>query len=125
MSILPLSKLVDVDDFASSDLVPYLQEVHGLANVRFRTEGEEIRPDALLWQHAMALRALDAAGAARAGRMVACIDFATAAREGDSDASAPASEVCADATVVSDAKMIDTNSSRTMSTASFGDCLIA
>ena len=58
MPTLPLSKVVDVDDFSSPDLVPYLKEIDALASTRLGCVGGSA-PDTALWEAAMTLRVLD------------------------------------------------------------------
>ena len=74
---LALSKVIDLDDFASADLRPYLQEINGLEAARFGAAAEEIVPDSKQWSCAMVLRALDLAGAASEGCMIAGIGAGT------------------------------------------------
>jgi SAM-dependent methyltransferase len=72
MATLPLSKVVDAEDFSSPDLAPYLREIDALTSTRLgRTGGGG--SDAVLWEAAMSLRALDSAGAAAPGRRIAGI----------------------------------------------------
>lgn len=74
---LPLSKVIDIDDFSSSELVAYLSEINAHHAPRFGSAADEIVPDAKQWTSAMLLRALDRAGAASAGRMVAGVGAGT------------------------------------------------
>lgn len=76
---LPLSKVIDVDDFASPDLLPYLHEVNEQEAVQFGSRPEDIVPDSKQWECAMALRALDGAGLAAPGRLIAGIGAGTEA----------------------------------------------
>src|SRR6185437_13106074 len=74
---LPLSKVVDVDDFEAPELAPYLREIDAEGAVRVGSTFGDGAPDAKRWTYAMLLRALDCAGAASAGRMVAGIGAGT------------------------------------------------
>lgn len=76
---LPLSKVIDLDDFASADLLPYLREINEQESVRFGSSREDLVPDSKQWECAMALRALDRAGAASAGHMIAGVGAGTEA----------------------------------------------
>lgn len=76
---LPLSKVVDVEDFDSPDLRPYLLEVNEQEAARFGSRAADVLPDAKQWECAMALRTLDVHGAAAGGRMVAGIGAGTEA----------------------------------------------
>jgi len=71
MATLPLSKIVDAEDFSSPDLGPYLGEIDALASGGLGHTGGGL--DVALWEAAMALRALDSAGAAGPGRRIAGI----------------------------------------------------
>jgi SAM-dependent methyltransferase len=70
---LPLSKVVDFDDFASPELVAYLGEINAHEPPRVGSTADDLVPDAKQWASAMLLRALDGAGAASAGRWIAGI----------------------------------------------------
>lgn len=74
---LPLSKVIDVDDFEAPELEPYLREIDAEEAVRVGSTVDDGVPDAKRWTYAMLLRALDCAGAASAGRMVAGIGAGT------------------------------------------------
>src|SRR6185312_9127948 len=60
-------------DFASAELRPFLAEVNEQDAMRFGRSRNDVTPDAKQWQWAMALRSLEAAGAASPGKWVAGI----------------------------------------------------
>lgn len=74
---LPLSKTIDVEDFASPELLPYLREINEQEAIRFGSTPDDIVPDSKQWECAMALLALDRAGAASEGSLVAGIGAGT------------------------------------------------
>ncbi len=76
---LAQSKVIDLGDFASPELLPYLTEVNAEEAVRLGCAPEAIVPDSKQWECAMALRALDLAGAARPKAMIAGIGAGTEA----------------------------------------------
>jgi SAM-dependent methyltransferase len=79
MHDLPLSKTIDIEDFSSPALLPYLVEINAHEAVRFGSRPEDVLPDSKQWECAMALRAFDRAGALRKGAMVAGIGAGTEA----------------------------------------------
>lgn len=76
---LPRSKVIDFADFESAELRPYLREINAHEAARFGASADDIARDSKQWEWAMALRALDLAGAAAPGRMVAGIGAGTEA----------------------------------------------
>ena len=74
---LPWSKIVEVDDFESPELRPYLEEIHHADTMRFGSAPGDVALDSHHWQCAMAVRAIDEAGAASSGRLVAAIGAGT------------------------------------------------
>src|SRR4030095_6328016 len=72
MRTLPLSKVVDADDFFSPDLAPYLREIDALTSARLGWASGD-GPDGALWEAAVGLRALDSAGAVGPERRIAGI----------------------------------------------------
>jgi SAM-dependent methyltransferase len=77
MPELPLSKLIEIEDFRSPELSPYLVEVNSDAASQSGTLREDVAPDSKQWECAMTLRALDRAGVAGPGRMIAGIGVGT------------------------------------------------
>src|SRR5512144_49067 len=76
---LPLSKVIDLDDFQAPELRPYLREVNEQEAARFGSSPDDIVPDSKQWECAMALRALDGSGCASRGKMGAGIGAGTEA----------------------------------------------
>jgi SAM-dependent methyltransferase len=76
---LPFSKVIDLQDFDSSELRPYLYEINEQDAVRFGSSREDLIADAKQWEYAMTLRALDFHHCAEHGRMVAGIGAGTEA----------------------------------------------
>jgi SAM-dependent methyltransferase len=76
---LPLSKVIDLEDFESPELRPYLREINEQEAARFGSAPDDIVPDSKQWECAMALRVLDRNGFATSGRMVAGIGAGTEA----------------------------------------------
>lgn len=68
---LPLSKVIDAEDFGAPDLAPYLQEIGSIEAARAETAIASDVPDPRQWQYAMALRALDRQQVALSGRLIA------------------------------------------------------
>jgi len=74
---LPLSKVIDADDFEASDLLPYLEEIDGLESLRIGSAFGHRVPDAKQWQYAMTLRALDLQNVAGPGHLIAGVGAGT------------------------------------------------
>ena len=76
---LPLSKLIDVDDFDAPELAPYLQEIDALESLRAGAGPAQRVADSKQWQCAMTLRALDSQRVASPGHLIAGIGAGTEA----------------------------------------------
>lgn len=74
---LPPSKVIDIEDFSAPDLRPYLLEINEQEAARFGSSQDVLVPDSKQWESAMALRTLDEACCASAGRLVAGIGAGT------------------------------------------------
>ena len=75
--MLPLSKLIDVDDFDAPELAPYLQEIDALESLRGGAGPAQRVTDSKQWQCAMTLRAFDCEGVASSGHLIAGIGAGT------------------------------------------------
>ena len=76
---LAWSKVIDIDDFDAAELRPYLREINEQEAIRFGSSPDDIVPDSKQWECAMALRALDHAGVASEGHVIAGIGAGTEA----------------------------------------------
>jgi len=74
---LPLSKVIDADDFEAPELVPYLQEIDAIESSRMGSRPQDFVPDSRQWQCAMALRAFDSQRVACTGHLIAGIGAGT------------------------------------------------
>ncbi len=79
MHDFPLAKTIDIEDFSSPALMPYLVEINAHEAVRLGSRPEDVLPDSKQWECAMALRALDRSGALRKDAMVVGIGAGTEA----------------------------------------------
>jgi len=76
---LPLSKLIDADDFDAPELASYLREIDALESLRSGSSTADRLADPKQWQAAMTLRALDAEGVASAGHLIGGVGAGTEA----------------------------------------------
>jgi len=76
---LPLSKLIDADDFDAPDLASYLREIDALESLRSGSSTADRLADPKQWQAAMTLRAFDAEGVASAGHLIGGVGAGTEA----------------------------------------------
>jgi SAM-dependent methyltransferase len=73
MADLPTAKVIDLHDFEHPRLLPYLHEINEQEARKFGSAPDAIIPDSKQWECAMALRALDEAGVAGKGSLIAGI----------------------------------------------------
>lgn len=76
---LPLSKLIDVEDFDAPELAPYLQEIAALESARGGMASGPRILDPKQWQCAMTLRVLDRERVASPGHLIAAVGAGTEA----------------------------------------------